>query len=57
MITTVSFKDWNDVVRDKDAIPETEYRVTRHHRKTSKVVDVTLKPVVDALLSSIGKNK
>ncbi|MGD1118489.1 MAG: hypothetical protein ABR886_03290 [Dehalococcoidales bacterium] len=32
-------------VRDKAAIPETKYKVTRHPRKTSKVVDVTLKPI------------
>lgn len=45
MSATVPFKDWNDVVRDTEAIPETEYKVTRHPRRKSKVVDVTLKPV------------
>ncbi len=36
---SVPFKDWNDVVR----VGDTDYRVTRHPRKTSKVVDVSLK--------------
>jgi putative transposase len=57
MSQSVPFKDWNDVVRDKEAIPETEYKVTRHPRKTSKVVDVTLKPTEESgFVSFVHKN-
>ncbi|MFC2069936.1 transposase [Chloroflexota bacterium] len=41
MSKTVPFKDWRDVVRDKNVIPETEYAVTKHRNPTA----VTLKPL------------
>ena len=41
MSKTVPFKDWRDVVRDTDGIPETQYQVVKHSSPTT----VTLKPL------------
>ncbi len=41
MSKTVPFKDWRDVVRDTNVIPETEYQVTKHSNPTA----VTLTPL------------
>ena len=45
MSKTVPFKDWNDVVRDKEVIPKTEYKVTRHERPNQ--IDIHLKPITE----------
>lgn len=52
MSKEVPFKDWNDVVRNKELIPKTGYKVTLHHRplpelgsKSKLVIDATLTPI------------
>lgn len=56
MSKAVPFKDWKDVVRDKNVIPETNYKVTLHPRPATEIqkekfiiptIDVTLTPVKD----------